>query len=1691
MIETRQRVRRPSRLAALAVAGTLLSPLSWVAAQETSAPPIGDVPQVRFNFKGQSWDQVLDYFSRASGLPIVRSVEVPQGTVDYFHPSPYPLPKALETLNILLQTRGVMLRQDDGRLVLEGLDESKRVNVPTFVGELPSEVTPDTVVTLVVPLINATAAGVAEQLKAMVGEYGMLVALPEQNSILVVETAANVRRLRLIVDELDREDVENAIEQIQLVNASATELLPVLEKLMSERVVKTVVQNKKPVQVVEDVMPAGFRITADARTNTIIGRGTPSRIERLREAVAMLDTPKVGSVRQMRTLQLERLTVADARRKLDELFAGLPENQRPTYVVLADTNRLTISAEPGVIDQATQFIADLESGGSLGPAADQSTVALLPLSFASPEAAIVAVRAVLNPRQLAVVRIVPGPDGRSLVVARPGADVDGGGRPLGRVDRPARADRQVRYLAIEATDPALAVERAIAMHAASTGENPGAAVESSFDEPSRTLVIEGSVDALDRFEEALEAASASIVPESSVRQFTIAATEPSRLVAPLRSLAASMLRPRDGGEFVPPAFEAVDPLGILVVEASREQFPIIDELIRTLDRPQPGDLAFRVIPIGDLDGESLLARSLEAFDRQLAMLPEGELARPEVRIDAGTGSLEVLGSARSVELFERSLAEARRLVPPPTVGRLIEVRQVRAEDIVEDLRTMVATAVDFGGGRRPAEPVIEVITPTNSLWIRGDEVQVRALEGFVKQLDVFEPSDMPPLRMLQLAGSDATQIARLLAERYDARPTDVRREQPVRIEADAATNTLVVTASTPVFEEIRDFVESLNRNSDAETERETMIFPLRLARATDLAKALATLYPEPPMPLDSRGRPLPHLRQPREVFVSADAGTNTLIVEAPGSRRTSFEELVSQLDRIELPPQAELRTWDVSRGEGDQIADTLEALANEGVLSRPGANGEKAVEVMVRFEPRSRTLIVAGDAFTFEKVEEILADLQAVPVARSLQVIEIAAGDVTEIADRAGRLYSEQTDDDPDFSAVEVEVDVVNGTILAVGEQASLARFTQVVRQLESAQARPPDVRLLSLAHADATETAEILEELIGNELSRAVLGGSPPAIEPLVAVNALLVAAQPREHDIIVSVVETLDVAEEALPPVRILQVRTADAQNLARALSETYDRRSSETRAEKPVRVTADVATNSLIVAAHPDMLDEIRTIVMDLNDADRMDAEGREIRIFPLRVARAEDLAQTIDQMYPEPPMPLDFRGRPRPDLREPREVVVRANPQMNALIVDAPNQRMAGFEKLVEQLDQAQIVAESEIRTWKIPGVELDAAARTLRELAAAGHLGATDAGVTISVSIDAASDTLIVSGPATIFDRVDSVIESLRAGPLVPSTSLRTFRLVQARADALAPMLREVLVARIREDLPGGASEVDRLLTVTADRKTNTLIISAPDVVMPIAEQLVLTLDASASAIGDPTVRVRPLSFAEATIVAGALQQAIPSMTSRATGEPVDVKVVPASGSNALLLVGLPEDIEEVETLIAPLDSRPALDAIDARTFELVHADAGRIAPVVQKLLADQQDADPRLLMERIRRSRGMIELAPKVRVEADDRTNSLIVSGPAQTVTLAEGLIAQLDRPDADDARTYATFTPRQADPKAILGTAQKILDDTRPAGVRSTLELVLEPQSGSIMIIGSEEETARATALLRSWDDAVPALPP
>jgi type II secretory pathway component GspD/PulD (secretin) len=1302
---------------------------SALPSQESAETPAQAVPEkpsadaglrrdvrVRFNFKGQSYDQILDWFSRNTGLPIVREVPVPAGVVDYIYPGEYTLAQALETLNILLQTQGVMLRVEEDRLFLQKLGDMKRENVPTFVGRLPAEITNDQIVTVVMPLMNARAVPVAEQLKNLVAEYGSVTPLEQQNAVIVVETAAQVRRLQSIITELDQQDVENIIEFIPLRYAKADQMLKSLTALMGERVVEYIInaQDGKRSKIEENRV-AGLVLAADARTNAIVARGSRSKIDQVRTTIELLDveadergataSPRVPGrpSRVIRTVTLERQTPVAAKAKLDQLYAPMPAERRPTIVGFEDTNRIAIAGAPDAVDEGIQILRELEGDGGrpLDPDA-QRTLAVLPLANSAPDALVASIKALLTPRQQAAITLLPGPDGRSI------------------------------------------------------------------------LVNAMSDDAAD-----------------------------------------------------------------------------VRRLVEVLDRPNVVEYQFRAIPVAGLDAAALVQKARTAFERLAG--PDGADAPPLplVEHDASTGTLAVSGPRRSVALYEKALGEARSLVPAPRTTKLVALERTKADAIVGPLRDLVGRALAADPSNAGAPPVIEAVPATNSVQVVADAQQMALVEAYA-----------------------------------------------------------------------------------------------------------------------------------------------------------------AALDRGASPDQPEIRAYRVERADPASVARTLQELASRGALSGPAKDGRPPVPVSISVDPQSRTLVVAGDASTFERVDDLLRRLDASSAAS--------------------------------------------------------------------------DVRMIPLRHARAADIKSSLDAMASTTL--VADGGGTPTITAIADVNGLLVAASPRQHEIVAAVVQGLDVERGTAQPLRILQLRTADAVAIAQTLSANYAKRTAEERIAKPVSVAADAQTNTLLVSAHPDVLPEIQAIVDQLNGSDlanrSRDGEGREIRIFPLKVAQARELAKTIDEMYPEQPVPVDPRGRPRPELAKPREVVVRADAQTNSLIVDAPIARMAGFEQLVEQLDRQQLAVDSEIRTWRIAAPRLESIAATLRQLAASNQLGAAQGTSQTTVSTEPVSGTLIVSGPREIFPKVDEVLKGVGGGDL-PATALRTYRLEKARAESLAPMLRQVLAGRVRQEMPDAAAQIDRLLDVTAEKRSNALIVSAPMSLVPLVDELVKQLDTGGGAAGEPVVRVHPLTFADANAVAQSLMQALPGVISPATGEPMNVRVVPAGGSNALLLVGLAADLDEVEKLIAPMDARPANDAVDAKTFPLKNAEAAQVAPTLERLLNDQQETDPRIVLERLRRSRGQADAAPRVRVEADARTNSLIVSGPQRVVALAETLVAQLDAPDQSSERIYKTFTPERVPAVRLVEAVRPVLESTRAGTQRSTLVLLPEAQSGAVVVIGTEAETVQALDALAAFDAA------
>lgn len=196
--------------------------------------------------------------------------------------------------------------------------------------------------------LNALEA--AKMLKPVIDEQGQVIANAQSNTLVVVDYASNIPRLRSMVDKIDSDP--SVTETIQLANTSATEVANILTSLNTS--------------AGEDAYKSNFRAIASEAGNALILRGDPAAVERAKLVTADLD----GRDRLQDTIRVVPLNNADAADVVPILqqvaFAidkrrGLADANEATTIAHHDsTNSLVISAAPETLLSLERVIGDLD-----------------------------------------------------------------------------------------------------------------------------------------------------------------------------------------------------------------------------------------------------------------------------------------------------------------------------------------------------------------------------------------------------------------------------------------------------------------------------------------------------------------------------------------------------------------------------------------------------------------------------------------------------------------------------------------------------------------------------------------------------------------------------------------------------------------------------------------------------------------------------------------------------------------------------------------------------------------------------------------------------------------------------------------------------------------------------------------------------------------------------------------------------------------------------------------------------------------------------------------------------------------------------------------------------------------------------------------------------------------------------------
>ncbi len=231
----------------------------------------------------------------------------------------------------------------------------------------------------------------------------------------------------------------------------------------------------------------------------------------------------------------------------------------------------------------------------------------------------------------------------------------------------------------------------------------------------------------------------------------------------------------------------------------------------------------------------------------------------------------------------------------------------------------------------------------------------------------------------------------------------------------------------------------------------------------------------------------------------------------------------------------------------------------------------------------------------------------------------------------------------------------------------------------------------------------------------------------------------------------------------------------------------------------------------------------------------------------------------------------------------------------------------------------------------------------------------------------------------------------------------------AQSVGLTPVLRDVPDVNVRLALVNKPfRQVWNLLIATYGEGKLDFQLLENDVILVAPTEVIARLRTQESPEAEPQEepvlrRFYPVPTGDPKQIADFLEQEISGLS---------VSVVP--GQNVLVVRGTEAQQVEVQTLLSQLQKPAETPPLLQRTFQLSYAKAGELAKVLTEALGAQDVIDRLAGLENVD-----VSLTPPedgsatkpINIVADERTNTLIVTGTAEQIAVVEALIPKLDKP--------------------------------------------------------------------------------
>ena len=793
-----------------------------------------------------------------------------------------------------------------------------------------------------------------------------------------------------------------------------------------------------------------------------------------------------------------------------------------------------------------------------------------------------------------------------------------------------------------------------------------------------------------------------------------------------------------------------------------------------------------------------------------------------------------------------------------------------------------------------------------------------------------------------------------------------------------------------------------------------------------------------------------------EFSIAAEGRSNSLIVAASEQMADQIAALIEQLDVEKLPAGAEPRVVALRYVRARDAVSLLEPALQElwRIQEIP-----KESQPSISAVDRSNSVLIVGTLKDVSDIEKLIRtiDIEITPEDEQMSFVY---ADVILIQLKNGKAE-----------------DVAKVLTDMIDEQQENAR------QAASGKGDKPFVKVMRIKLPDGRTLPEL-------DLER------PIRILPEEGTNSLIVFSTPKNNEAlteIVQVFDTLPIGAET--ELRAIALQYASAEDVAKLLEEVFKDKSPLMRPSEgdsssfkdgvlppvPPGVTGkglpynvvvqyDVRSNTVVVIGRKDAVLLASGLIAEV---DKPTADlGVRPHVIELKNDQATTLAEKLTDVLEQRAKALGVDKNAARD-----SAVVIPYDRSNKLVVFAADDVFEMVEELTMDLDAGDPYRQVTTCFRRLGYADAQKLKGLLEELfdrkQTAEKEQSKELKDSLSVFADTRSNSLVMVGTRDYLTEADAMIDNLdqQFSPTVVF-ALRPIKLNSAQN--IAVLLQDMVdkALKLQDSKLEGTP-----IHISADPLSDTLLLAASQEDIQMLERWVEILDRPSEI--DRMTRIVPMSRGSAEDAA----KVASDIFKNAGGKDVDVTVTSDPSTNSVVAFGPPAILDDIADFVRQLNDTETKSGTIVRIFKLDQADAEDAGDLLTNILEGKggsvgggsnssrssddvakqvmlmfQHEDPTMGLETLKAMRQDIV------VISDLRTNSLVITAPADSMMLMESLVHAIDVPP--DAAKIRVFALRNADAQDTVDMLtelfeQKTASNSRSSSDQTTRELTLGEGAG------------------------------